>query len=168
MSFRTEYNDCTVDEIPWKLTLGYVSMGLPKDSTYHSFLNLHLTDLYISGKLRELQDNWSIHLPQCKSTNIIKPISLEKIISSLIGLVLGFTMAFVSMVFESILKKFIMGDEEKVSYKPTIKQDLAYGVQRIRNLRNTFGESNVNSIISELGNIMSLEQESETILDNLN
>ena len=97
------YQECEIEPIPWKQTLGYVSMAVSKDSPLKKFMDLVILDIMESGSLEQSRLKWSIKKADCQTG--VRPISPQKVIMTFIGISAGMVFALVAFFIEKMTWK---------------------------------------------------------------
>ena len=72
------YQDCDIEEIPWKQTIGYISMAVSKESPMRKFLDMVILEMIDTGILQKSRLKWSIKKTDCK--NEANATSIQKVI----------------------------------------------------------------------------------------
>ena len=101
------YQECEIEPIPWRQTLGYVSMAISKDSPLKEFMNLVILDIIGSDTLEQSQIRWAIKKADCQAE--VKPISLQKVVLTFIGISVGMIFALITLIVENIFLKIYKG-----------------------------------------------------------
>ena len=90
----------------WKETTGRTTFGLVKNSPYSMFFQKSLLKLNENGKLYKIAKRWESMRPNCNPlVRKGNPLSLEKLISIFMILLLGIICALIVMLIEQ-LKRF--------------------------------------------------------------
>ena len=172
---RSQYKQCQIEELPWKLTLGYVSMAVPKGSIYAEFMKHTVIEMILSGDIHEINERWSNNKPKC--TNVEKEvpsISPQKTFTIFFGVAMFAGISIMILVFEIIrskVRKIITKERHNTTSsfynEDAAKRKLFRCIQRIHNLNDTFSDFKIQYMIEELGVELLMEDESKDIVMHL-
>ena len=171
---RSQYKQCQIEELPWKLTLGYVSMAVPKGSIYAEFMKHTVIEMILSGDIHEINERWSNNKPKCiNAKRQVPSISPQKTVTIFFGVALFACISIMILVLEMIWSRIQqIFSKERHTTLSFYNEDVAKGklfssVQRIHNLNDTFSEFKIQDMIEELGVELLMEDESNDILMHL-
>ena len=169
-----QYKQCQIEELPWKTTLGYVSMAVPKGSIYAEFMKHTVIEMILSGDIHEINERWSNNKPKC--TNVKKQvpsISPQKTVTIFFGVALFAGISIMILVFEIMWSRIqeIFSKERHTTLsfynEDVANRKLLSSVQRIHNLYDTFPEFKIGDMLEELGFELLMEDESKDIIMHL-
>ena len=123
-----EIQNCIVESIPWKKTVGYVTMALSKDSPYKQFMDKVILDIMESGNLKKSRLKWFTKETDCQTET--NPISFQKVILIFVSISAGMILAIVILIYECLLKQ----DKPKPKYS-YIREELKVCMETIRDCR---------------------------------
>ena len=148
------YQECEIKPIPWRQTLGYVSMAVSKDSPFKEFMNPVILDIIQSGTLEQSQTKWAIKKADCRSE--VKPISLQKVILTFIGISVGMIFALIMLIAEKIFRIKGKKNDPKYCY---IKEELRVCLEKIANHKNKISDQKLKDMIREINCKLRLQKE---------
>ena len=139
------YQECKIEPIPWRQTLGYVSMAVSKDSPFKEFMNSVILDIIQSGILEQSQTKWAIKKADCQPE--VKPISFQKVILSFTGISVGMIFALIMLIVEKKFRNIYKKNEPKYCY---IREELRVCLEKVRNHKNKIPDQNLKVMIREI------------------
>ena len=153
------YQECKIEPIPWKQTLGYVSMAVSKDSPLKKFMDLVILDIMESGSLEQSRLKWSIKKADCQTG--VRPISPQKVIMTFIGISAGMVFALVTFVVEKVTWKIYRRRKIQPKYN-YIKEELRICMEKIRYHREKMSKEKFEAIIKEIRKTPRIIQEDKS------
>ena len=142
------YQDCEIEEIPWKQTIGYISMAVSKDSPMRKFLDMVILEMIDTGILQKSRLKWSIKKTDCK--NEARPTSIQKVILTFIIISFGMIFALITLMLEKMLRKIHQRKIAQPEYN-YIREELKVNMKIIRNCKETISNEKLKNLIRNIG-----------------
>lgn len=142
------YKDCEIEEIPWKQTIGYISMAVSKDSPMRKFLDMVILEMIDTGILHKSRLKWSIKKTDCK--NEAKPTSIQKVILTFIIISFGMIFALFTMMLEKMIRKIHPRKKVQPKYN-YIREELKVNMKIIRNCKDAIPNEKLRNLIRNIG-----------------
>ena len=142
------YQDCEIEEIPWKQTIGYISMAVSKDSPMRKFLDMVILEMIDTGILQKSRLKWSIKKTDCK--NEANATSIQKVILTFIIISFGMIFALFTLMLEKMIRKIYQRKKLHSKYN-YIREELKMNLKIIRNCKDTIPNEKLRDLIRNIG-----------------